>query len=212
MIAVESNGQFIICDKLLEGTSKDAHLFCLRTNGGNYCSPAIWKEMINEQREAHNSYKDDAFSFGLVLLQAANQVSPQDIYEKDGSINKRNLEKRVQEATAKYSSIPLFGQILSKLLALDEKNRWDFLTLMSSMPTRQQIQYYFSNYNGDVFFEDPVLVQASKLHMEADKNKPNSEVKVTSNQNGPNFANKPVGRAAAFEFIAPQKSVNVQGA
>jgi hypothetical protein len=102
LIAVESNGQYIICDKLLEGTSRDAHLYSLRTKGGDYCSPAIWDEMINECRRSHNGYKDDAFSFGLVLLQASNMVSPQDIYQKDGKINQRNLDRHIQQAAAKY--------------------------------------------------------------------------------------------------------------
>lgn len=164
LIAVESNGQFVICDKLLEGTSRDAHLFAYRTKKDVYSSPAVWSEMVNDSRLRHNGYKDDAFSFGLVLLYAANLVPPQDIYDRTGRINEGNLERHISQATAKYDNVPLFGQILKKMLSLNEDERWDFLTLMSSMPTRQQIQYYFTNYNNDEYFEDPEFIQSSRMN------------------------------------------------
>lgn len=164
LIAVEKNGQFVICDKLLEGTSRDAHLFAYRTKKDIYSSPSVWDEMVNDRRSRHNGYKDDAFSYGLTLLYAANMVPPQDIYERNGRVNEGNLERQITQASAKYNNVPLYGQILRKLLAINEKDRWDFLTLMSSMPTRQQIQYYFTNYNNDSYFEDPQFIESSRIN------------------------------------------------
>ena len=164
LIAVESNGQFIICDKLLEGTSDDAHLYSYRTKNNVYCSPIIWDQVVNDRRQHHNGYKDDAFSFGLILLQAANMTRPSDIYQRGGTINDKNLRRHISQASARYSNVPLFGQILEKLLAVGEVDRWDFLILMSSMPTRQQIQFYFTNYNNDVYVEDQDFVNTSKMN------------------------------------------------
>lgn len=56
------------------------------------------------------------------------------------------------------------------------------------MPTRHQIQHFFTNSNGDTFFEDPEFVNASRMHFD-DPNQLGNGAPGSGNE----FA--PVGRA-----------------
>lgn len=157
MFARDEKGVFVLSDKLLEGTALDAHTYARTMGLDPYCSPLIWDYLVNgaSKLKKTNVYKDDAFSFGLVLLRVAILESPASIYERQGHINQSTLSTLIDRASKRYEHLLLFRQLLEKLLMIDENTRMDALALKASMPVREQLQLFFSTDNEDVFFDGP---------------------------------------------------------
>lgn len=157
MLARDDKGVFILSDKLLEGSAVDAHTYARTMGLDPYCSPLIWDFLVNgpSKQKKTNVYKDDAFSFGLVLLRVATLESPRAIFEPQGHINQSTLSALIDRASKRYEHLLLFRQIIERLLMIPEEQRMDALTLKASMPVREQLQLFFSADNEDVFFDGP---------------------------------------------------------
>jgi hypothetical protein len=155
LVLKDEKGQYVLADRLLEGSSVDAQIYCRQSGFDMYCSPVIWNNLHTTKQEEHNPYKDDAFAFGLVLLKAANKQAPKSIYENNGVVNEAQLKRLIEQASAnKYEHLPIFHQVLEKLLNVKEKERVDMITLKNTLPSREQIQQFFAEENGDLYFFD----------------------------------------------------------
>lgn len=210
LIFVHPNGRYVLCDRLLEGTGRDSNIYAHRTKMKLYCSPAYWSEISADRRQPHNPYKDDAFSFGLILLAACNLASPQDIYEKNGTINQSNLDRHIQTAASRYESLPVIGQVLERLLNIDETKRWDFLSLFNSMPSRQEIQNFFDTQEESNQFYDPnMTMMHDKVTSQGyfDPQTPlTSGIKVNKTES--TFQKLPETTATAQKYYPPPGGIN----
>lgn len=160
LIARNEKKAFVLMDRLMEGSAIDSNKYARQMGFDPYCSPAVWNNITNQRQNPHDPYKDDAFSFGMVLLRMANLRSPREVYEPTGIVNQARLNDLIDKAATRYDHIILFRQVLDRLLAVDEKFRADASTIKSGLPNRQQIQMFFSNDNEDIFFDGP----KSQLH------------------------------------------------
>lgn len=111
-----------------------------------YFSPSLFEAIANHKPKIrHNPYKSDAFSFGLVLLEAGLLQSIQGIFNREAKvINTKELSKLQNDFAARYAHSETLKQVLFWLLNLDEAERKDakgvlkavgWHDLQSSVPT-----------------------------------------------------------------------------
>lgn len=155
LIMKDERKSFVICDRLLEGTAIDAHRYARTSNFDLYCSPEVWNNVCNNKSHPSVGYLDDAFSFGLILLRAANLQSPKEIYLQSGIIDQNKLNTLIERAASRYDHIILFRQVLEKLLSIDPKARTDATAIKAGLPNRQQIQMFFNSETEDLYFDGP---------------------------------------------------------
>ena len=100
-----------------------------------YISPIIYENLRKNKLTGytHNEVKSDAFSLGLVILEAALQKSVQKIYGQNG-VEADELSKLLEELQYKHENNPLLYSSVQKLLEISEEERVDFLVLKTVMP------------------------------------------------------------------------------
>jgi len=125
-----------------------------------YFSPSLFEAIANHKPKIrHNPYKSDAFSFGLVLLEAGLLQSVQDIFNRESKvINIKELSKLQNAFAARYAHSETLKQLLYWLLNLDETERKDakgvlkavgWHDLQASHPTSLSESSQMQNSNHD---------------------------------------------------------------
>ena len=93
-----------------------------------YMSPALYNGLkVNQDDVAHDPFKSDLFSLGFCLVYAAT-MNFNLLYELRNINDDVKIKARIeQELKDNYSE--KFIQIISKMIELEEKNRYDFKEL-----------------------------------------------------------------------------------
>ena len=97
-----------------------------------YMSPALYSGLKNEKHDiAHNPYKSDVFSLGFCFLYAAT-LKFDLLYQVRNTCNTNQMNQILnQQLKKKYSYT--FIDILSHMMEIDEKNRYDFSHLIDAI-------------------------------------------------------------------------------
>lgn len=118
------------------------------TDSSIYMSPALFsgytiknKQSLKEKAKdkkpntKHNAQASDAFSLGLIILEAGLLVPVQDIYDRKlGQINPEQLKNHLSDFKGNYkTSNFLLCDAVERLLTLDENNRASCYSLLSTM-------------------------------------------------------------------------------
>jgi hypothetical protein len=96
-----------------------------------YLSPALYSALAQGQtRFRHNPYKSDAFSVGLVILEAGLLKSLHSLYPEGSlSLDRRVLEDYLREFNSRYREGQL-AEGLRKMLFVDEASRCDMVEVL----------------------------------------------------------------------------------
>jgi hypothetical protein len=135
---------FKLLDKLGESISPNKVQMMNFKKGKNlYLSPCLFEAIANRKSKIrHNPYKSDAFSYGLVLLEAGLLKPVQSIYNKhQGIINTKELAKFQDEFAARYFDSENLKQVLFYLLNVDEQARKEPKEILKLI-TSQDCQSY----------------------------------------------------------------------
>lgn len=129
----------------------------MRRKESLYMSPALFRALSQKQTKIkHNPYKSDAFSLGLVLLEAGTLKSVQPVY-KDKDIDMDQLLVLLEEFLALYEENKMLRESLLWLLDTEEKNRKDpkrILKLLNEMhEEEEQIRLQELEKEGQVYEE-----------------------------------------------------------
>lgn len=79
-------------------------------------------------RPKHNVFKSDVFSLGVCMMNAALLESCDDIYNfTKFTVNEMTLEEKLEKMKLQFP--PELVSVVAQMVALDEKNRLDFILL-----------------------------------------------------------------------------------
>ena len=93
-----------------------------------YMSPALYNGLkINKDDVVHDPFKSDLFSLGFCLVYAAT-MNFNLLYELRNINNDEKIRKRIKEEL-KDNYSEKFIEIITKMVELEEKNRYDFMEL-----------------------------------------------------------------------------------
>lgn len=124
----DPQGQYKLLDRLGDALAPNkVQVSNFKKSRPLYVSPAFFEAISNSKTKIrHNPYKSDAFSFGLVLLEAGTLKSVQGIYNKQKCmLNTAELVKLQTEFTNRYFDCEAIKQVMFWLLNLDEIERKD---------------------------------------------------------------------------------------
>ena len=110
-----------------------------------YMSPALYSGLKNEKNDVnHDPYKSDVFSLGFCILYAAS-LDMELLFQIRDIFNSKKVDAILQQ-TLKKKYTQTFINLLSKMMEIDEINRFDFPTL---------VKYIDDNYDKDGFLKNP---------------------------------------------------------
>ena len=111
-------------------------------------SPRLWHGITKKRKDIrHDPKKSDAWSLGLVILEAGLDKSVQDIYDKDDhDIHEHKLKKYLHEFREQHGGHnSLLCDIEDNLLQVDEDKRLGCLQLMEQVPKYNEIVTHLSS-------------------------------------------------------------------
>ena len=125
-IPKDASATFKLLDRLGEPNSPNRiQINNYRKGKSLYLSPALFEAIANNQNKIrHNPYKSDAFSFGLVLLEAGLLKPIQSLFNKNEKrINTFEFVKLQDQFLKKYNDCEVLKQVLFWLLNVNETDR-----------------------------------------------------------------------------------------
>ena len=110
-----------------------------------YMSPALYSALANKMKKIkHNPFKSDAFSLGLVIIEAGNLKSVQNIY-RNGNIDENALLDHIETFLNRYGDNNLLKESLLWLLDTQEKTRKDPRSVLKIIEQIQNEDYVEAN-------------------------------------------------------------------
>lgn len=155
-IAVDQKGHYILCDHLKDASNYDINVMDYRLNDTHYQDPILWNNLTSNRNNIYDPFKNDVFSFGLILLQCCiidNEGGQSDItvenlrkktYNRQGHVDFYYIFAALQYVANKYSQIPVLYEALSRMLVEDNTRRLDWVNLQQMLPIRFEIQKYLN--------------------------------------------------------------------
>ena len=116
-----------------------------------YCSPqvyeAIKKKIPNPQFDGD---KNDCWSLGLSILEAATLENVTDIYNKDGTINQVRLQQHLDSMRQRYGTEnELLYELTESLLSIDEKERLTSTDYINQLQPYDAVVQHFAKSKND---------------------------------------------------------------
>ena len=114
-----------------------------------YCSPAIYEIIKKRANIQHDEAKDDSWSLGLCLLEAATLDNVHDIYSTDGTINAQRLGQHLQAMDARYmAENQILCEMTHNLLSIPEANRFTPTVISEQLPNYDVVREHFDSIRG----------------------------------------------------------------
>lgn len=135
----------LICDRMSQGSLIQTQLNHVIMNRPLYMAPILFENLnLGRTNFVHNHFKSDAFSLGMLLLEAGTLTSVQSIYNKESStINEVVLQRLIEAFAKRYENSTWLIGTVRKLLEIEEHDRFDFLELRESLPPREVVDQYY---------------------------------------------------------------------
>ena len=90
-----------------------------------YMSPQLYNKLQgHDKKQQYDTQKNDMYSLGMSMLQLGTMDSVEDVYQKDGKINKTKLNEHLNDFDGKYQGThPALVSTVHSLLAENEADR-----------------------------------------------------------------------------------------
>lgn len=114
-----------------------------------YQSPTMYQNLKKGNLNfAFDPYKEDAFAFGLVMLEAGTGNSVQNIYDaKTGTVNEAALNTHVQSFDNQYAHVaPELANAVHDLCLYDESKRPSARQLLQQLPPYEAVKQYMQQH------------------------------------------------------------------
>ena len=91
----------------------------------NYMSPQLYNKLQgHDKNQKYDKQKNDMWSLGMSMLQMGTMDSVEDVYQKDGKINKIKLKEHMDDFDNRYRNTnPALVSTVHSLLSENEENR-----------------------------------------------------------------------------------------
>ena len=140
-----TTGFAVMDDPLTTFLAKNGFGASAKDNGA-YLSPEAYQELKSGAPECYftsiDHDKNDTFSMGLILLEAALLEGVLDIYRKEG-VDRALLESKIQRMKNLFSDNVLFNSTVSRMLDYDAKNRTHLGELVDKLPSFERVKKFF---------------------------------------------------------------------
>lgn len=173
---------YFLCDRLANPAEANVVQVNHYLQGDNvYMCPKLWRGVTKgEKNIEHNSQKSDAWSLGMIVLEAGNGHEVQKVYDKDNKdINEEELSENLLQFKTKYGTEnPLLYSIVENLLQVDESKRLSCVELLDKIPHYSDVKS--SNEHHRYIKKEEVIVSShSKPEVDVAYDYKNYEYKPT---------------------------------